>query len=228
MIEALVFKNAWRGFKPKDMFLFLPGVNLLVGDQGCGKSTILACIVEHGGIKDSFWKRPQTGIKENSILLTSARKKVFAHDFEHDSPQTAPAMDLMGMLPQSMMGHLWTSHGESTRDIVKLIKSFKDAYIILDEPDAGMSPRSAHFLVETLKEAVSNGCQVIASVHNPWVIEAFPQVLSVEHRNWMKSAEFLETQRHPSERPETKIPEIQTINVNGPSRESKTKSDKKA
>lgn len=194
MIEMLFFLKNLRGFKRGTSILFKKGVNLLVGDQGCGKSTILMALVEHGGVKKGFWKRNRE-VKEATILLMKDPKRVFAHDFENDSGRTAPAFDLMGMLPMGMsVSHMHMSHGQATRDILEMVKEAKDAYIILDEPDSGISNRTAMKLIEQLQKMAENGCQVIASVHHPWVIEAVPRVYSVEHRAWMDSKEFLKTQ----------------------------------
>ena len=44
MLNTLKFKENWRCFKAGDTFDFRPGVNLLVGDQGCGKSSLLQAI----------------------------------------------------------------------------------------------------------------------------------------------------------------------------------------
>ncbi len=192
MIELLIFKKDWRGFTTKDIITFMPGVNLLVGDQGCGKSTILQCIAEHGKIERPFWKRDGHEIRENTILVSSGRKRVFAHDFENDSPRTAPSLDTMGHIPlASGIAFMRMSHGESTNSIINAIGEMKDYFIILDEPDMSLSPRSALKLVDAFKEAAKNGCQIIASVHNPWVIERFDRVCSIEHRRWMTPKEFL-------------------------------------
>lgn len=195
MIEMLFFIKNLRGFKPGTSILFKKGVNLLVGDQGCGKSTILMALVEHGGVKKGFWKRDRK-VKEATMLLMKDPKRVFAHDFENDSGRTAPAFDVMGMLPLEMsVSHMHMSHGQATRDIMNVAENAKDAYIILDEPDSGISNRTSMKLVKQLTKMAENGCQVIASVHHPWVIEAFPEVYSIEHRAWMGSTEFLKTQQ---------------------------------
>lgn len=51
----LLFPNEFRCFKPMATILFEPGVNLLVGSNGSGKSTVLASLCSHGGLKDAFW-----------------------------------------------------------------------------------------------------------------------------------------------------------------------------
>jgi hypothetical protein len=52
-----------------------------------------------------------------------------------------------------------------------------------------------------MKKAAENGCQIIASVHHPWLIEAFPLVHSIEHRKTMTSEKFLQSMREPQTEP---------------------------
>lgn len=194
MIKTLVFTKPHRGFKEFEFFDFRMGVNLLVGDQGCGKSTILEAMVAHAKGSKGFWKRSED-TKRATVLdfdPTSGVKGLFAHDFENDNPRTAPAIDLIGQVPMDVgLQCLWKSHGQVGNTVIGLIKEVSNAVIILDEPDAGLSPRSIRALIEVFKGMADRGCQVLASAHNPWVIGAFPEVLSIEHRRWMPSQEFL-------------------------------------
>lgn len=204
MIQMLFFKNSYRTFKKGDMIPFLEGVNLLVGDQGCGKSTVLQCLACLGGVKRSFWKKDREDeIKKVAMLLVDKAAPVFAHDYECDSPRTAPAFDMMGQIDMGLAhAQMRMSHGQASNLMTEIIASRKDSYLILDEPDSGMSCRSALALAEAMKKAEGNGCQVIASVHHPWLIESFPRVYSVEHKNFMKSEEFLQSMREPRKTPE--------------------------
>lgn len=204
MIEVLLFKAAHRTFKKGDMIFFMEGINLLVGDQGCGKSTILQCLAALGGVKTSFWKKDRReDVQKYAQLLVSKPKAVFAHDYENDSARTSPSFDTMGQIPFHMAhAQMRMSHGQASNQLVGIIASMKDSYVILDEPDSGMSCRSALALADAMKKAVENGCQVIASVHHPWLIEAFPSVYSVEAKDFMKSGDFLQSMREPRKTPE--------------------------
>lgn len=198
-IQVLYFKGDYRTFKKGDIIPFLDGVTLLVGDQGCGKSSILQCLAALGGCEKPFWKRDRTeDIKKVAMLMLDKSAPVFAHDYENDSPRTAPSFDTMGTIPLGLgITQMRMSHGQATNTLTPLIAEMKNSYIILDEPDSGMSCRSALALAEAFKKAVANGCQVIASVHHPWLIEQFDRVYSVEHKDFMKSADFLASMREP-------------------------------
>lgn len=204
MIQALFFNDKYRLFKKGDEFFFQDGVTLLVGDQGCGKSTVLQCLASLGGVKRSFWKMERAStIQKVAILVVDEPKPVFAHDYENDSPRTSPSFETMGQIPFGMAhAQMRMSHGQASNQLTSVIAGLKNSYVLLDEPDSGMSCRSALALAEAMKKAVENGCQVIASVHHPWLIEQFPEVLSVEHGDYMKSEDFLASMREPRKTPE--------------------------
>jgi predicted ATPase len=199
MINALLIKKPHRTFKGKEIILFLPGVNLLVGDQGCGKSTILELITSLGGSK-AFWKKlSKRDAQEVANIIVDKAAPVFAHDFENDSPRTSPSFETMGTIPLGLSISLMRqSHGQANTVICDQIAKMKDTYIILDEPDSGLSCRSALKLAASLKTAADNGCQIIASVHHPWLIEQFKMVFSVEEQKWISSSEFLASMREPT------------------------------
>lgn len=182
MIKTVAFLKDYRCFKPLDAFSFRPGVNLLVGEQGCGKSTILAHIY---GRPPVFFDNKDKGV---SVVLSSGGYVAY-FDFEKDNLRTLTYFK-EGMI-DTQLQMMWSSHGQSVNAVLSGIKRLKDALVLFDEPDMALSIRSCHKLAKLLKEAAENGCQVIASVHNPIVIAAFPEVLSVEHRRWMPSAEFI-------------------------------------
>jgi predicted ATPase len=194
MIRTLVFTKPYRGFQAFESFEFRRGVNVLVGDQGCGKSTVLEALVSHSGSKKSFWKRSDES-KKSTILdfvPNSGLTGLFAHDFECDSPRVSPSFDMMGQIPMTLSVQcMRMSHGQSGNKILEVVAGSKNAIIILDEPDSGLSPKSIRNLILDLKTMESNGCQVIVSAHNPWLIEAFDEVLSIEGRRWMTSKEYL-------------------------------------
>jgi predicted ATPase len=162
MLHTLYFKQQVRCIKPGTFVHFYDGVNLLVGDQGCGKSTVLQIICTLGGVQRAFWKHRPVNAKDVAILAgDQTPMRVFAHDFENDSARTAPSFDTMGMLgTQASLAMITMSHGEASLAIGRLISELKDQLIILDEPDAGLSPRSVLTLADSFKKAAANGCQI--------------------------------------------------------------------
>jgi len=87
---------------------------------------------------------------------------------------------------------LFSSHGEASYAISKAVEKFDESLIFFDEPDMALSIRSCNKLVNLFKR-LSETKQIIAAVHNPTVIAAFPEVLSLEHHCWMTSDQFIKS-----------------------------------
>jgi len=192
MVTSVRFLQKFCCFEPGDTFEFRPGVNLLVGDQGCGKSSLM------NAIRLSDRKNPVV-----EVVLGQRGAKVFAFDFERDNPRMR-SMSSEGDLSYQMKA-AWGSHGESVKSILSgllpavqgQLRKHPDLtpLVLLDEPDIGLSIRSCYRVIGVLLKLEALGAQILCAVHNPTVIEAFPQVLSLEDREWLASEVFIERQR---------------------------------
>jgi predicted ATPase len=195
MISHVVFKKDYRCFKEGERIDFRPGVNLLVGDQGSGKSTLLEAMI---GCSASRNDRPAR--ERLSIVPVDGveRLSLKYFDFEQMNPRVQSAFaEREGAFMFQLMSK-FRSHGET---VLMLVEGLPNPQVaLLDEPDASLSPRSAHRLAAVLRERQEKQ-QLLVAVHNPIVIAAFEDVLSLEHRRWMPAQEFLESQSHARENP---------------------------
>lgn len=190
IFEEMRFKKDHRCFKRGRKLVFRPGVNLLVGEQGTGKSSVI------GLIKDlaSEWESKRT---KELISVTTQNCRLVSFDFEKDSPRTKSYFDEGFAQMQFQIVSITKSHGQTVNELLRQLvvslskKRGEKALVLLDEPDMALSPRSAHQLARQLAEITKKGHQVIAAVHNPIVIAAFAEVFSLEHKKWMKSEDFL-------------------------------------
>lgn len=177
MIKSVKFlKDYLKVFKKDESFDFKSGVNLVVGDQGSGKSSLISLIREYKSKKDIIQ------IEADHIVSLS-------FCFEKDNPRKQST--LYDQTCYQQLCSLFMSHGETNNGVLERLEKEKDTLFILDEPDTALSIRSCYKLVERFKIAESNGCQIIAIVHNPIIISAFKNVLSLEHRKWMPSRNFI-------------------------------------
>jgi predicted ATPase len=178
MLKSLRFTKDWRCFKESDVFEFRPGVNLLVGDQGCGKSSLLETIKDAGSKNEH----------KRAVARTDGQCMSLFFDFEKGNPRT---LSYFGDDIQSQLCMMYSSHGEAVNGILKGLDKATDGIAMLDEPDSALSIRSCMKLVSVFKNLEQRSMQVIAAVHNPVVIQAFEQVYSLEHRLWMRGSEFI-------------------------------------
>lgn len=183
MLDSVKFLKSWRCFKEGDVIDFRPGINLLVGDQGCGKSSLLTVLNNDGVIdKDKI-----------ASLDAPAGTITYYLDFEKGSIrgmefQTA---QLKGIDIQAVLANMWCSHGESVNAILRSMPSKKDAIIFNDEPDMALSIRSIKKLFNLMTEHVAEyNQQIIVSCHNPYLMELVGDVYSLEHRTWMNYSDF--------------------------------------
>jgi predicted ATPase len=195
----LEFTKKYRSFTPGDKIRFTPGVNLLVGSNGAGKSTTLGILAEHGGVKDSFVRRPSKVEEYSKVSLAQADQSspVFAFDFESDNPRVQASLREFGPIPyKAKLGMSFASHGQSSLMIIRwMSEATEPGILILDEPDTALAPGAVMKLVRALKYHQEIGSQVIAAVHNPWLIQEFEQVWDMDKRTFRSSAEYLAEQR---------------------------------
>lgn len=190
VLEGVSFKREYRAFERGRKLVFRPGVNLVVGEQGCGKSSLFALIKQIGSPSE---RQRKQGREIASLTVARDKAPILSFDFEKDNPRTLSYLLDDGGIGFQLQSK-FQSHGEIVRAILDSLPAKlgrKTALILLDEPDMALSPRSAHWLADQLRELASNGHQVIAAVHNPIVIASQPEVYSFEHKRWMSAEKFL-------------------------------------
>ncbi len=174
MLKKIRFDKDYRCFKKDDTFHFKQGINLLVGDQGTGKSSLLEVITKNG--------------KNFPVAIEATPIKLFAFDFEKDNFRTKAFIDNNNPMFQVLVKK--KSHGETVKAVLQNIVGVTNSLIIMDEPDMALSIRSIYALIDTFKEITDKGNQVVISAHNPLFILSYPDVLSLEEKKWVDSHTF--------------------------------------
>jgi len=137
---------------------FQPGVNLLIGPNGCGKSTILNILNQ------------RTSNSECHVTI-DGRLETYAFDFEKDNPRTISRLSQISNAKFNLqVKSRFQSHGENVRMLLRMMKG-KDAegcLFILDEPEMALDVRGLLELRKILTETTA--AQVILVTHSPLLI----------------------------------------------------------
>lgn len=191
MIESIKFKEDYICFFKGQKFDF-KNVTLLVGDQGCGKSTMLSLL--YGLI------RKNEDSESVDFVLNDSHKGILLLNMETDNPNTRIANPNSSADLLNSMSSKWRSHGENLLPLLNGLLQFENSIILVDEPETALSLRSQYAFIEIVNKMLEKGNQVILSTHSTTFMEAFQDgILSLEHQKYMKLKAFIKTQRQPSD-----------------------------
>lgn len=141
--------NHARRVKRYRRLSFKPGLTLLIGPNGTGKSTILEAITECCDCR-----RIEEGTTEYSLF-----------DTERMNPRLAqgPAGNYTNMVLRTRA--LFSSHGEILQDAFGTLRITPQMCLLLDEPESGQDFDHVLALRAAMDRAVARGAQVICSTH---------------------------------------------------------------
>ena len=192
MLNMVLILKPWRCFTGEEVIKFRSGVNLIVGDQGSGKSSLFQAIQLRGMEETASWKLPPISEVPAIIDFRGDPIQSFIFDFEYDNYRTKPFFDGDAMFHVNAMHR---SHGEMVVAMFKTLEEInKPMFVLVDEPDMALSIRSCLRLVRIFKHVADLGGQVVATAHNPVLIGGFDEVYSIEHGEWMPSQAYIDTQ----------------------------------
>lgn len=186
MIDSIAIRAAFRSLRP--VRCDMHALTVLVGDQGAGKSTLLSIISGKLNAPGILKLESKDHDLENS--------RVLYYDFERDNPRMQSNIDQSPCAAFSVASR-FISHGETMTSVIRWLEETEPApgnglILLLDEPDTGLSPLNALRLADTLRRiAKKPRMQVIASIHNPWVISGVCEILRVPEFRWESAAEYL-------------------------------------
>lgn len=196
LFKKIKFNNDFRCFKSGDLFEFAEDINLIVGEQGCGKSSLFYSIINwsESGISADF--DPESSYlfldteKMNPRLEESYKAhRKFSHWQDEDKAKANAAIDRLAF------DYNEKSHGQVMLPLLLANKNVKNKTLFFDEPEAGLSIRSQYKVLEHFKHLAKKN-QLIIATHSPIFIKEIGKVLSLEHKKWMSADEFIELQKN--------------------------------
>lgn len=200
-------------------FDFKKNINVIVGENGSGKSTFINLIRNYAGefpnklslafhtfknedeyFKDFIGKREK---EKDFFKITgdiSYRNTVF-FDAEKDNPIVAlpkmlnPDQKSFPAMVNDLFCAQEESHGESMIPITDyILDNTKNFTIFMDEPETALSLKNQIRLSKKIKESAEKGDnQIILSTHSLMIIKQFEEVFDMEARKWVNTNDYLKS-----------------------------------
>lgn len=171
---------------PENLDIQCRDLNLIVGDQGTGKSTLLGMLYSN---HDSLVLELSTSGVDSMFFDTERHNPRVADISNYSTPSGHSKGIGIGGAIQAR----FKSHGEvMERFIIGALEQASEVVIILDEPEAGLSIRNQYRLVDSINGAVGRGCQIFMATHCVPVISSF-DVFLISDCKWMGGLEYIES-----------------------------------
>jgi predicted ATPase len=166
---------------------FRDGVNVFVGENGCGKSTVLKYMSDRQAAKSDCVNDKLT------IAEDSAGVRLMYFDTEKHNPRMtgprSPASD-------DVIRHLMVkqqSHGETLFPILNHIGKMENTVVFIDEPESGISLANQKALWHAMSSAAEKGCQVIIATHSYLFMQWAGDVFDMAAGKWMPFAQYADS-----------------------------------
>lgn len=150
-------------------FEFDPAITWLVGENGCGKSSLLNLINTYEKMRDKTPIVVET-VGERGLLFFFDTEKMNPR-MRHGLANEAEALKFQVAVILSKASHgqtLFPILMEATRG-----EKFENAIALVDEPESGVSPWNQRKLLDAwVKSAAERGMQFVIATHSPIFIES--------------------------------------------------------
>jgi predicted ATPase len=166
-----------------------PGLTVLVGENGSGKSTVVEMLAEacrlnpQGGSAGSWYRTRNTepGLGRCLTLERTPGRPGWSYFLRADTMhgQYTYLEDNPGRQPERFHE---LSHGEGFLEILRTRVNQPGLYL-MDEPDAPLSFTASLGLVALLHDLIEAGSQAIVATHSP-IIAAVPGARLLELGDW--------------------------------------------
>jgi predicted ATPase len=169
MLKKIIKYNKER-IKYEGDIEFNEGVNILIGLNGSGKSTIINYLI-----------KASRGEKVGVEIEVEGKFSVYSHDFEKDNPRMKGSLANSKSIGFDIVSH-FNSHGEVSIQIINKLKELlkeSPTLVIMDEPETALDTINLLKLKGLIEKLSKKGHQVVIATHSPilWGIKGKKIVL---------------------------------------------------
>ena len=148
-IKLCLRHSLWISGRKK--FQFQPGFNVVIGPNGSGKSSLLKAIYECADCKK---------INDDETCY-----RYFDSETMNPHRTEEPFKGTVGSIIR--VRAMFSSHGETMRDVLRYMNFNQGDCLLLDEPESGHDFHWAMKIREGMNKILQMGCQIIAASHHP-------------------------------------------------------------
>ncbi len=166
---------------------FAPGLSLLVGYSGCGKSTVLKLLagflkptsgevrIDGRDPRNSHLRRDQIGfvfqqlnllpllsIRQN-LLMAASLSSLSRADLQQS---TTELLDELGLEPLATRRPIELSGGQQQRAAIARALVKRPSVLLLDEPTSGLDDLNTHIIIRQLERYIADGGTCIIATHD--------------------------------------------------------------
>ena len=152
MIKSIkICYNHGRFINGRKNIVFNPGLNVVVGPNGSGKSSLLEAIYDC----------------PDCVRQNDNTTRYYYFDSETMNPHRSEEhfKGIHGSIIR--VRAMFSSHGETMRDVLRFMNFKPGDCLLLDEPESGHDLKWIIKIRKGLDEICKSGCQVIAAAHHP-------------------------------------------------------------
>ncbi len=198
------FRNLKEGFEYD--FSLLKSINYicLVGDNGCGKSSILHALrgYKNDIPTDSLHETDFKKLKDNIEVEHDYEKIFYFDNIKDNGSDLMVSYDAINFLESGGFYTKAKSHGESSLIYLDIfLNKIKNKIVegktllVLDEIDNGFSIKNMSRFINIIEYlTLKQKCDVLVISHNPFFIQSSIFVYDVSKRTIVYSADFIKEQ----------------------------------
>jgi predicted ATPase len=178
-IKSLTLKKEFHKIQPFKIE-FRDGLNVIVGENGSGKSSLLQLITDTDNHYNDL----------RSVDFKPGACFRFLDTEKHNPRIKSDCSNSPNMAFE--IGSHFMSHGETMLPLILASKEFKKIVLVVDEPESGISLKNQKKIFDNLQDiSIKNECQVILTTHSYVIIKNSPIVFNMTTKQWITSEKYL-------------------------------------
>lgn len=186
-IKSIKIKESDYNLK-KGKVIELKPITLLIGEQGCGKSSLLDFLRENNNTSIDIIMEDNFTDTVSSFFFDTEKMNPRLSSLDNYSTPNGTSSGIG--IASALMSH-FQSHGEVLREFtVNRVQEAKDCVMLLDEPEAALSIKNQYLLAERIINN-KNNVQFIIATHCIPLFELVGYAYDLEHYKWVTFNDYI-------------------------------------